>query len=372
MSEVFHDIAAPHYGCSVAHSNSRLSLTPNTQLVVAVPASLMNYDLQRLLRDVRLLCVDEADFLLTGSEKKATWQLLDTLRDLRHRDRRSKTLPDQTSGTAWQVVVTAATLPQGGPQTAGSLLARWLPRDTCYITTDHTHQTVTTSHHTFTHITAETLLTSRKATPTSCDTLKELKLGQLEKDLTDLHDNQSRVLVFTNTLSSAEMVYQHLTAVGVATTPPWWTGHVGRLHGHMGTEDRAEMVKQFKEGQVRVLVCTDLLSRGMDLPGVATIIQFDFPGNSAHYLHRAGRTARAGKEGKGESTIKCDACRGHCLPLPTVISYTTESDRDLAREVERVLADRSRSFQEIFSRNKMLRRKIKSRKTQQLNREHCM
>lgn len=267
--------------------------------MVAVPTSLMNYDLQRLLRDVRMLCVDEADFLLAGSEKKATWQLLNTLRDLRHSDRQSKTPTDQTSGPTWQVVVTAATLPQGGRQTAGSQLAHWLPRNTCYITTDNTHQTVTTSHHTFTHIAPETPPTSCEATPTQWDTLK---LGQLEKDLSDLHDNQSRVLVFTNTLSSAEMVYQHLTTVGGAATPHWWAGHVGQLHGRIGTEERGEVVKQFKEGKVQVLVCTDLLSRGMDLPGVAAVIQFDFPGNSTHYLHRAGRTARAGREGKGEES----------------------------------------------------------------------
>ena len=55
-----------------------------------------------------------------------------------------------------------------------------------------------------------------------------------------------------------------------------------------------------------------------------------------------------------------------------MISYTADSDHDLAEEIQRVLADRSKSFQEIFSRNKMLRRKIKSRKAQQLKREQSV
>lgn len=301
VSEVFQSLAAPRYGSSVVHSGSRLSLATDTQLIVAVPGSLMNYELQRLLQDVEMLCVDEVDVLLTGGEKKATWYLLNTLRDLHNRDlQRHKAGPqgsshdDQNSLPARQLVLTAATLPQGGPKTAGSLLARWLPRRTLYITTDLTHQTVTTSHHTFTRIPDP-----GETTPT---TLTEVKLSRLEKDLIALRGDQesARLLVFANTLSSVEVVYRHLSEVGVATTPPWWVGHVGRLHGGVGTEERAEVVRQFREGELQVLVCTDLLSRGMDLPGVSAVIQFDFPENSAHYLHRAGRTARAGRKGKGQ------------------------------------------------------------------------
>lgn len=256
----------------------------------------MNYDLQRLLRDVRLFCVDEVDVLLTGGEKRATWQLLNTLRHLRQKDiqRLQRGSTNERTAPVRQLLFTAATLPHGGPQTAGSLLAKWLPQHTLYITTDHTHQTVSTSHHTFTCIEDQ----DKEATPT---TLTELKLCQLEKDLVDLHGNKDppRVLVFTNTLSSAEVVYRHLSEGGVVSTSPWWVGHVGQLHGGLRMEERVEVIQQFKDGELQVLVSTDLLSRGMDLPGVTAIIQFDFPQNSAHYLHRAGRTARAGREGKG-------------------------------------------------------------------------
>ena len=319
VREVFLGLAAPHHGCSVAHSGHRLTLRPDTQLLVAVPGSLVNYDLQRLLREVRLVCVDEVDMLLTGGEKKATWQLLNTLRELHRREvRRLHTAGGQggqlvnreTVNTApeWQggrqLVFTAATLPQGGPQTAGSLLAQWLPQRTLYITTDLTHQTVSTAQHTFTDIgnTDETTPTSGETTPTAegnmPTTLTQLKLHQLEQDLSRLCDGreQSGVLVFTNTLSTAEAVYRHLNKVGVAT----WAGQVGLLHGGVEPEERVGVVRGFREGGLRVLVCTDLVSRGLDLPGVAAVVQFDFPGNSAHYLHRAGRTARAGREGKGQ------------------------------------------------------------------------
>lgn len=296
VSDVFHSLASPHYGCGVAHGGRRLSLTHNTHLIVAVPGSLMNYDLQRLLCDVQLFCVDEVDVLLTGGEKKATWQLLNTLRDLHQRDvrrlQRASLHDGQKTAPSRQLLFTAATLPRGGPRTAGSLLSRWLPQHTLYITTDHTHQTVSTSHHTFTCIEHE------ETTPTK---LTELKLCQLEKDLNDLHGNKDlpKVLVFTNTVSSAEVVYRHLSKGGVVATSPWWAEHIGQLHGGMTMEERVEVIRQFRNGELQVVVSTDLLSRGMDLPGVTAIIQFDFPENSAHYLHRAGRTARAGREGKG-------------------------------------------------------------------------
>ena len=289
---MFHSLASPHYDCSLSYSGRRISLTQHTQLIVAVPSSLMNYDLQRLLRDVRLLCVDEVDALLTGGEKKATWHLLNSLRQLHNRESHSRDC--QSSVPDRQLVFTAATLPQGGPQTAGSILARWLPHNVVHITTHLTHQTVTSSQHTFTSITTPTL---SETTPTSHHMQTELKFVQLERDLTDHHGN---LLVFTNTQSTAEMVYQHLISVGVSATPSWSAGHVERLHGGLEMDERVAVMRGVREGRVRVLVCTDLLSRGIDLP-VSVVIQYDFPQNSAHYLHRAGRTARAGNEGKGQS-----------------------------------------------------------------------
>lgn len=276
----------------------------DTQLVVAVPSSLMNYDLHRLLREVQVLCVDEVDVLLTGGERKATWRVMDTMRELYQRDRGKPRAPDEMASDLpfRQMLFTAATLPQGGPQTAGSLLTRWLPRHAVVITTDHTHQTVRTVDTIFIDIPdTEATPTYKEATPTHTHSIS--KLRQLEQDLCSLHEshgNAQGILIFANTVSIAENIYNHLASVGDETTPPWWAGLVGKLHKGVPSEEREEVVRQFRNQEVRVLVCTDLASRGLDLPGVAAVVQFDFPGNSAHFLHRAGRTARAGREGKGQ------------------------------------------------------------------------
>ena len=368
---VFQALAGPEYGCSAVYGGNRLSVKPNTHLVVAVPSSLMAYDLHRLLRRVQVVCVDEADILLVGGERRGTWGVLEAMRTLYQRDRDRERggregegrgrergggaggggggggcvkleggcLKSERGGGGEvegeeggdcvrneerervrvggrmeedggeidrlpfrQLLFTAATLPHGGPQTAGSLLASWLPRHTLFITTDHAHQLVRTAQNRFINIGDETTPAHCETTPTTG--LTGLKLQQLKDDLCNLHGNSCRgdnggILVFVNTVLSAKEVYAFLEEEGGANVPPWWAGQVGCLHKEVLADEREELVRRFKGRDVRVLVCTDVASRGLDLVEVGAVIQFDFPGNSAHFLHRAGRTARAGREGIG-------------------------------------------------------------------------
>ena len=69
------------------------------------------------------------------------------------------------------------------------------------------------------------------------------------------------------------------------------------LHGEIPPKRRLENYISFKERESTVLVATDLASRGLDMPFVSHIINFDFPKTTSDYLHRAGRAGRAGREG---------------------------------------------------------------------------
>ena len=69
------------------------------------------------------------------------------------------------------------------------------------------------------------------------------------------------------------------------------------LHGKMPQLRRVEIVRNFREKEFNVLVCTDVASRGLDIHHVELVINFDLPEDSKVYTHRVGRTARAGKEG---------------------------------------------------------------------------
>ena len=68
---------------------------------------------------------------------------------------------------------------------------------------------------------------------------------------------------------------------------------------------RLRALQQFREGHVDYLMATDLASRGLDIKGIDTVINYDMPGQLAQYLHRVGRTARAGKKGRYVKWTDC-------------------------------------------------------------------
>ncbi len=73
--------------------------------------------------------------------------------------------------------------------------------------------------------------------------------------------------------------------------------YVNLLDENMNLAKRAEVVAAFRTGEVRVLLATDIASRGLDVPEISHVIQFDLPSTAAVYLHRAGRTGRMGRPG---------------------------------------------------------------------------
>ena len=74
----------------------------------------------------------------------------------------------------------------------------------------------------------------------------------------------------------------------------------------MNQQERDNIVKEFREGKTRLLLTTDLLSRGIDIPDVNLVVNYDLPANKETYIHRIGRCGRFGKKGVSISLVKVD------------------------------------------------------------------
>ena len=95
-------------------------------------------------------------------------------------------------------------------------------------------------------------------------------------------------LVFSRTKHGAEKLKKKLEAVGI---------NAGSIHGNKSQGQRERAIKAFRAGEIKVMVATDVAARGIDIPGITHVYNFDLPNVAENYIHRIGRTARAGKAG---------------------------------------------------------------------------
>ena len=136
-----------------------------------------------------------------------------------------------------------------------------------------------------------------------------------------------RVVLFCNSQDSARFVDHTLTEEGYVTA---------NYHGAIPARTRADEFEKFVAGDAHVLVATDLAARGLDRLGVAHVVQFDFAKSAEEYLHRAGRTARAGASG----TIHSLVTKGD-QPLVHAIQKAYRAGEDNVSAGEAWLAERA-------------------------------
>ena len=99
------------------------------------------------------------------------------------------------------------------------------------------------------------------------------------------------VLIFHRTKIGADKLTEKLQARGYAAEA---------MHGDMNQNQRESVIKRLKNGQVEIVVATDVAARGLDVEQITSVINYDIPGDTESYVHRIGRTGRAGREGKSD------------------------------------------------------------------------
>ncbi|MEM6731312.1 MAG: C-terminal helicase domain-containing protein, partial [Myxococcota bacterium] len=126
-------------------------------------------------------------------------------------------------------------------------------------------------------------------------------------NLLEAHD-ADRAIVFTRTKHGADRVTKHLVRQGI---------NAAAIHGNKSQNNRRRTLQQLKSGQLQVLVATDVASRGIDIDCLSLVLNFDLPNEPEAYVHRVGRTGRAGARG-------------------VAISLCTASERPYLRDIERL------------------------------------
>jgi len=145
--------------------------------------------------------------------------------------------------------------------------------------------------------------------PTLKQVFVETNYGEKQAKLLEVMKStkqKGKSMIFCNTIDSCRALDHYLNECGFS---------VACYHGGIPPQRRQELFQSFKDGGCSYLVCTDIAARGLDTSDVGHIIMFDFPLNQSDYLHRAGRTARAGAAGM-------------------VTSLVTKKDRDLAKTIK--------------------------------------
>ncbi|MCG6232967.1 DEAD/DEAH box helicase [Vibrio furnissii] len=143
------------------------------------------------------------------------------------------------------------------------------------------------------------------------ETLFLVNKGSKTKALIELIQQNAwtRVLVFIGAKENADGLAKKINKAGVSTTA---------LHGNKSQDEREEALAQFKSGQVNVLIATDLLARGIHIEQLPVVINFELPMHAETYVHRVGRTARAGEQGVAMSLV----CHGEMDALNAIRHLT--------------------------------------------------
>ena len=108
--------------------------------------------------------------------------------------------------------------------------------------------------------------------------------------LTDIYNtiNIAQCIIYINSKNKLNQIYQSLTSDNFP---------VGMIHGNLMTNERETIMNQFRQGEIRILLSTDLLSRGIDIQQLSLVINYDLPIQKETYIHRIGRSGRYGRKG---------------------------------------------------------------------------
>ena len=265
----------------------------HADIVIATPGRLLDLVQRKMLRldRVRICVLDEADRMLDMGFLPDVTRILEMLR------------PDR------QTMLFSATL-EGA---IGRLATRFIDNPVRHEVAGEDGPLVTEAYHRFVAVD---------------------QAGRLRALVRELAADRGLTLVFVRTKRGVDRLARNLKAEGF---------HAGALHGGMTQPARERALGRFAAGANDVLVATDVAARGLDLEHITHVINFDPPADEKDYLHRVGRTARAGRSGTGITFVTPDKTREVGRIASVLKLHTQFGDAGLRAETPRSETNRPRS-----------------------------
>ncbi len=286
------------YG-GVDYDKQRQQLKDGCDIIIATPGRLLDYHKQGVfsLNSVEVMVIDEADRMFD----------LGFIKDVRFIFRK---LPPREQR---QVLLFSATLSHRVLELAYEHMheAEKLVVESDHVTADKVRQVV--------YFPA-----------------KEEKMPLL-LNLIDRH-KPSRSIIFVNTKAAAERVTERVKRHGC---------RVGAISGDVPQLKRQKLLQRFQDGQLDILVATDVAARGLHIPAVSHVFNYDLPHEAEDYVHRIGRTARLGAEGDAISF----ACDLYAMSLPDIETYIGQSIPVAAMEPELLVMPKPHAIDPEFAAN---------------------
>ncbi|NPV49709.1 MAG: DEAD/DEAH box helicase [Candidatus Methanofastidiosum sp.] len=187
-----------------------------------------------------------------------------------------------------------------------------------------------------TSVTAEKMVDPEKLKQVYYDIPRNMKLSLLVHLLQT--ENSDLAMIFCNTRNTTDYVVKNLKANNIRAIA---------IHGGLTQNKRTKSIKQFNNSKSGVLVCTDVAARGLHIDNVSHIYNYDISNDSNDYVHRIGRTARAGESGKVINLLTDRDYNNFTKILDTYPSFTIESvERPYLKKIMAITVDNERYSQE--------------------------
>jgi ATP-dependent RNA helicase RhlE len=276
----------------VSQGNQVRSLRDGVDVLVATPGRLLDLLQQRHVRldRIEIFVLDEADRMLDMGFMRDIQRILPLLPKMRHNLFFSATMPKEIQSLAAKILVDPKKVEVTPPAT----------------TVDRIHQLV--------------MFVEKKDKPDL--------LAHLLKD-----KNLKKTLVFVGMKHVANRVVEKLESGGI---------RAAAIHGNKTQGARQRAIQDFSEGRVKVLVATDIASRGIDIDGITHVINYDLSNMAEAYVHRIGRTARAGADGTAISLVTGEE-KSYLLNIERVTKQSIEVDKEQPFHSEAALNSRAMS-----------------------------